>query len=72
MFAEEKALDRLRMCEDCRVIALTENDAQPMALGTVPVPRTTDDYLMEREKLRMQAEADMREKNLNVPEKDKT
>ena len=72
MFAEEKSLDRLRMCEDCRVIALTENDAQPMALGTVPVPRTTDDYLMEREKLRMQAEADIRDKNLNVPEKDKT
>jgi ferredoxin len=72
MFTDDKALDRLRMCEDCRVIALTENDSQPMAFGTVPIPRTTDDYLMERESLRKQAETDMRDKNRNVPEKNET
>ena len=72
MFSEEKALNRLRMCEDCRVIALTENDPQPMAHGTVPIPRTTDDYLIEREKLRMQAETDMRDNNLNDPGENET
>ena len=66
MFADAKALDRLKMCEDCRVIALTEEDTQPMAHGAVPVPRTTDDYLREREELREQAAADMKARGLDV------
>jgi len=45
MFAgNEAALARLRMCEECRVIAHFTDD-QPMARGTVPRTRTTDDYL---------------------------
>lgn len=45
MFAgNDAALNRLRMCEDCRVIAHF-TDAQPMAHGTVPRTRTTDDYI---------------------------
>lgn len=66
MFADEAALGRLKMCEDCRVIAMTEDDPQPFAHGAVPVPRTTDDYLREREELRVRAAADMKAKGLDV------
>lgn len=41
------ALERIRMCDDCRVIDQF-SAPQPMALGTVPVTRTTDDDLRER------------------------
>ncbi len=50
MFADDpKALERLRMCEECRVNAQFSDD-QPMAAGKVPITRTTDDYLAERER----------------------
>ena len=65
MFADGKALDRLKMCEDCRVVALTEEDVQPLAHGSVPVTRTTEDYLREREELRQQAAQDMKAKGLD-------
>jgi ferredoxin len=38
------ALEALRMCEDCRVIAQTEAP-QPLAAAPRPRTRTTDDYL---------------------------
>ena len=60
MFADDKALDRLKMCEDCRIIAMKEDDSQPFQHGAVPVPRTTDFYLQEREELRTQAATDMK------------
>jgi ferredoxin len=45
MFAgNDAALQRLRMCEECRVIAHF-TDEQPMTGGAVPRTRTTDDYL---------------------------
>ena len=45
MFANDgPALDRIRMCEDCRVVAQFDTD-QPFALGSRPRPRTRDDYL---------------------------
>jgi ferredoxin len=66
MFADDKALNRLKMCEDCRIIAMMEDDPQPFQHGAVPVPRTTDDYLQEREELRAQAVADMKSKGLDV------
>jgi ferredoxin len=43
-----KRLDLLRMCEDCRVIAITEQEFDPHAPPR-PKVRTTDDYLRERE-----------------------
>ena len=55
------------MCEDCRVIALTVEDTHPLAEGVVPVPRTTQDYLDEREELRKSAAKDMEEKGLKAP-----
>ncbi|MFQ5784480.1 MAG: 4Fe-4S binding protein [Alphaproteobacteria bacterium] len=48
MFADEAALDRLRMCEDCRVIVQFEVK-HPMAARPRPLTRTTDDDLRERE-----------------------
>jgi ferredoxin len=49
MFQEPGALDRLKMCEVCRVAAMTEAQPDPFAQGTRPVTRTTDDYLRDRE-----------------------
>lgn len=50
MFAEDGALERLRMCADCRVIDMAESVADPMAGGQRPKPRTTEDYLRARER----------------------
>ena len=41
-------LDVIRMCEDCRVIAITEQELNPYAGPPRPKPRTTEDYLRER------------------------
>jgi len=49
MFAGDKQIDKIRMCEDCRVIVQMEDPVSPMAHGTRPQMRTTDDYLRERE-----------------------
>ena len=45
-------LDLIKMCEDCRVIAVTEAGFDPHAAPQRPRPRTTDDYLRERERKR--------------------
>jgi len=44
-------LNILKMCEDCRVIAVTEKAFDPYAAGIPerPKPRTSDDYLREAE-----------------------
>ncbi len=47
-FANEAALDRLRMCADCRVIDMSESPGDPFAIGARPRVRTTDDYLADR------------------------
>lgn len=42
-------LDVIKMCEDCRVVAMTEQDFNPYGAPERPNPRTTDDYLRERD-----------------------
>jgi ferredoxin len=42
-------LDVIRMCEDCRVGAITEDGLDPHSAPPRPRPRTTEDYLRERE-----------------------
>jgi ferredoxin len=42
-------LDVLKMCEDCRVIAVTEEPLDPYAAPPRPRVRTTEDYLRERD-----------------------
>ena len=68
MFQTPGRMDRLKMCEDCRVVEMTTHDDNPLAHGTVPIPRTTDDYLREREDMRRQAKEDMLKKGLTEGE----
>jgi ferredoxin len=42
-------LDVIKMCADCRVIAMSEQKFDPFGAPARPAPRTTDDYLRERE-----------------------
>jgi ferredoxin len=49
MFQDSAAIDRIRMCSDCRVVAQFETRSEPLAGAPRPVPRTTEDYLRERE-----------------------
>jgi ferredoxin len=51
MFQDSAAVDRIRMCEDCRVVVQFEVKDNPLAGGDRPLPRTTDDYLREREEI---------------------
>jgi ferredoxin len=46
---QAKRLEVLKMCEDCRVIAMTEDSFDPYGGPERPKPRTTEDYLRERE-----------------------
>lgn len=43
-----RRLDVLKMCEDCRVAVMAEEDFDPYGAPR-PLPRTTEDYLRERE-----------------------
>jgi ferredoxin len=42
-------LDLIKMCEDCRVVVVTEQEFDPYAAPARPKARTTEDYLRERE-----------------------
>ena len=46
----KKRLDVIRMCEDCRVVVMAEEQFDPFGAPHRPRLRTTDDYLREREK----------------------
>jgi len=52
-----KRLDLIKMCEDCRIAVVTEDEFDPHAAPPRPNVRTTDDYLREREQ-RQRAEKD--------------
>ena len=55
MFADDPAaLERVRMCADCRVTAQFEIE-NPMAARPRPLTRTTEDHLREREKANARA-----------------
>jgi ferredoxin len=45
----KKRLDVIRMCDDCRVVAMAEEQFDPFGAPARPRVRTTDDYLRERE-----------------------
>jgi hypothetical protein len=49
---QARRLDLIKMCEDCRVIAATEDSIDPYAAPSRPLARTTEDYLREREELK--------------------
>ena len=52
MFSGENAkrISVIRMCEDCRVEVVVNESFDPHAAPQRPAPRTTEDYLREREK----------------------
>ncbi len=45
MFQNAQQLYIIKMCDDCRVIAVSEGGGDPLTLGERPRVRTTDDYL---------------------------
>jgi len=45
----KKRLDVIRMCEDCRVVVMAEEQFDPFGAPARPPVRTTEDYLRERE-----------------------
>jgi ferredoxin len=49
MFSGEQQIERLMMCEDCRVVVQFDQPGAPLAGAPRPIPRTTDDYLRERD-----------------------
>jgi ferredoxin len=51
MFQDSKQVERIRMCDDCRVAAQFESGNDPFAMGERPKTKTTDDYLREREEI---------------------
>jgi ferredoxin len=51
MYTDSAAIDRIRMCNDCRVVVQFEATDNPLAGGPRPRMRTTDDYLREREEM---------------------
>jgi ferredoxin len=46
----KKRLDVIRMCEDCRVDAMAAEQFDPFGAPSRPKPKTTEDFLREREK----------------------
>jgi hypothetical protein len=48
MYKDSSAIDRITMCDDCRVLVQFEATDNPLAAGLRPKTRTTDDYLRER------------------------
>jgi ferredoxin len=49
MYQSSQRLDVIRMCEDCRVIAITEDNLGLHDLPPRPKVRTSEDYLRERQ-----------------------
>ena len=68
MYSEGQALDRIKMCPDCRVVDMFDEPNTPMAGGLRPKIRTTDDYLRESEELREEANNFIKDKGLEKGE----
>jgi len=49
MFSSGKQTELLKMCDNCRIVAMAESSEDPFKGGDVPRTRTTEDYIMERE-----------------------
>jgi len=68
MFSDEDALDRIKMCPDCRVVDIFDEPNTPLAGTPRPKTRTTEDYLKEREELREEAGDFIKEQGLDRSE----
>jgi ferredoxin len=56
MFQKPDVIERIRMCEDCRLIRQAESSIDPFAGPARPPTRTTEDYLREAERAKRAAE----------------
>src|SRR5690606_4239634 len=54
---QPQRLEVLKMCEDCRVIAMTAESVDPYGAPERPKVRTTEDYLREREEREREGKA---------------
>jgi hypothetical protein len=54
--ASSKRLDVIKMCDGCRVAAVSEEDFDPHGAPPRPNVRTSEDYFREREARREQGE----------------
>lgn len=52
MFQNADQVQLIKMCDECRIVATSEAGGDPMALGTPPRVRTTEDYLEAEAKAR--------------------
>lgn len=68
MFSDENALDRIKMCPDCRVVDIFDEPDTPLAGAPKPKTRTADDYLKERDELREEAGDFIKEQGLDRSE----
>jgi hypothetical protein len=68
MFSNDRALERIKMCPDCRVADQFDDPDTPMAVGDRPEIRTTADYMKDRENLRLKAEEHKKAHGLNGEE----
>ena len=68
MFSDDNALDRIKMCPDCRVVDIFDEPDTPLAGGPKPKTRTADDYLKERDELREEAGDFIKEQGLDRSE----
>jgi ferredoxin len=49
MFESGKQTELLKMCDNCRVVAMAESSNDPFKAGEGPRVRTTEDYIKERD-----------------------
>ena len=68
MFSDENALDRIKMCPDCRVVDIFDEPNTPLAGAPRPKTRTAEDYLEERDELREEAGEFIKEQGLDRSE----
>ena len=68
MFSDENALDRIKMCPDCRVVDIFDEPNTPLAGAPRPKTRTADAYLKERDELREEAGDFIKEQGLDRSE----
>ena len=68
MFSDENALDRIKMCPDCRVVDIFDEPNTPLAGAPKPKTRTAEDYLKERDELREEAGDFIKEQGLDRSE----
>jgi ferredoxin len=52
MYVDDEQSRIIQMCDDCRVVTLSESGKDPFAAGERPRIRTTDDYLRAEEQAR--------------------